>query len=60
MQSFFYWVLWLIGLSGNITIVYGYMTHQLDAIDPLAIWFLCLFFTLSPITLIRERQVVCS
>jgi hypothetical protein len=61
MQSFFFWTLWLIGLAGNITIVYGYLNHSLDSMDPLAVWFICLFFTLSPFTiLIGERRDVRS
>ena len=61
MQSFFFWILWLIGLSGNLTIVYGFLTHELDSINPIAIWFIALFFTLSPfIVLYDGRQSVCS
>jgi hypothetical protein len=54
MQSFFFWLLWTVGMAGNITIVYGFMTHSLDSLDPLAVWFICLFFTISPFIVLYD------
>jgi len=56
----FFWVLWTIGVLGNITIVYGYMNGSLTQTSPILIALCVFFFTITPILILwsEERQGV--
>lgn len=44
-----YWILWFLGIVGNLTIVYGYMTGEFSDYSPVFTILSSIFFSATPI-----------
>lgn len=59
MKYIFFFTTLLLGIFGNLTLVYGYYTGELIKESPWAMFLCVLVFTLSPLLILKEeRQIV--
>ena len=56
IKNIFFYTSLVIGIIGNLTVVYGYYTGELLKEHPLAMFLCVLIFTISPLLILKEER----